>query len=241
MLGNEFSLSPENSHYISNVVRLTAGDPVFVTFEQKNIEFECFVTEVSNGSVKVKLSKIASGSEYFSRVDFLLPALCKGEANEFIIEKATELGVKKIIFWISKRSIIRFKSDAEMQKKQDRYFKIAESAARQSGRRSIPDVHIVSSIEDSFNLVKVMNTNQFLGVLSLGAHSKPVGSFRNKLLECQSAIIVTGAEGDFDPLEAQFLALQGFEEVSLGGNRLRAETASIAGIAAIDAIISSST
>ena len=236
----EFLLAPDNAHYLATVLRLKAGDPLTVIDEASADAFECFLVEVAPHAVRVQISHRHASVEYHSRVRILLPALCKAEANELILEKATELGVSNMIFWQSQRSVLRLKDQSDIEKKVTRFKKITASAAKQSGRRAMPAVHIAESLDAAFLLAQQMTllSESFLGLLSLESEAKPVRAYQTALEAKGSAVLAVGAEGDFDPSEVLLLKGRGFLPVSLGGNRLRAETAALAGICAIDAVLS---
>ena len=235
----EFLLAPDNAHYLVTVLRLKAGDPVTVIDEARADAFECFLVEVAPHAVRVQISKRDASAEYQSRVRLLLPALCKAEASELILEKATELGVSHIIFWQSQRSVLRLKNKSDVEKKVTRFKKITASAAKQSGRRTMPSVHVVESLEAAFVLAQesMLLDGSFLGLLSLEPEAQPARAYLEALEATGSAVLAVGAEGDFDPSELSRFKERGFLPVSLGGNRLRAETAALAGICAIDAVL----
>ncbi len=239
----ELSLSDSNSHYLSNVLRLKVGDPVTVVSSTTKMESECFVTKIFEREVLVKISKNIHSKEYTSRVSILLPALCKAEANEIIVEKATELGVQQIFFWQSKRSVLRLKGEDDVIKKTNRFKKIAESAAKQSGRVTVPEIVLFESLPMALANVRSSHgqSNHFYAILSLDSDAQPPLHYLEELSKKDSTIIAIGAEGDFDPSEAVEFASNGFSKISLGGNRLRSETAAIAGICAIDAVLPPST
>jgi 16S rRNA (uracil1498-N3)-methyltransferase len=79
-------------------------------------------------------------------------ALCKGEKNDFICQKATELGVDKICFFQAERSISRI-DDRDRKKKLERWKKISEAALQQSGQTALPTIEIFQSLNQTLQEV----------------------------------------------------------------------------------------
>jgi 16S rRNA (uracil1498-N3)-methyltransferase len=235
-VGQLFTLNPDNSRHLSLVLRLNPGDPVTVVFLPFEFAFECFVAEVSNKKVIIKVQNKFLTEEFRSVISNLALGICKMAALEFIVEKATELGVQKFSLIQSEHSVLRLKSQSEVESKIDRLTKIAISASKQSSRITIPKFEYYNSV-DTF-LTECMNQIKVLA--SLEAEAKMINNSQlakdnNKISDVCGCI---GPEGDFSNSEIAKFKAANFEFISLGGNRLRSETAAISLIAGFDAVFS---
>ena len=142
-------------------------------------------------------------------------ALIKSDKFELILQKLTELGVKKIVPYNAYRSIVKEKKS---EKKLERYKKILMEAAEQCHRNFIPEIIPAIDLKD---------INKFKSDLNLIAYEKQEAGIKAKLKNKKSITFIIGPEGGFDPVEYQKLVDIGFESISLGKRILRAETAAI--------------
>ena len=239
-MGEECTLSPEDSHYLKNVLRLPVAAPVVLVDTAHSVEFESFITSFNEaGLVIVKATSVSQKTEYVSGVGVLLCALCKLDASELIVEKATELGVSVILFFQSERSIARIADQKDREKKIERFKKIADSAVRQSARLSIPKIEIAASLGEALELINHMVEIKTRLVAALTPESLSIASVLGTSGRSNhpQIVIAVGPEGDFSGKEYEVLFGSGFKPITLGGNRLRAETAVIAAIAGIDAVL----
>ena len=154
--------------------------------------------------------------------------MIKNDKFDFVIQKATELGVSKIVPTICKRSIIKVDKNNSLNKI-NRYQKIIKEASEQSTRSIQP-------IIDNFIDLKDIELDK--DTLGLVAYEKDddMKSLHNELTslnEYQKVAIVIGPEGGFEKDEVELLIKKGFHVVSLGNRILRSETASLASIAII--------
>lgn len=229
--GAEVSLGDSDSHHLRDVLRLKTGDPVVVVETTTGQVFEGFLVSL-NSPVIAKISSEISASPDLSVVRGLLFALCRGKTNEYVAEKATELGVEFIIFWMAERSVVRLGDSSDSQKKVARLEKICEAASKQSGRGSIPKVYVVSSLEAAWEVVSGLQApgdRFFVGSLAEDARKLSSIAPLKGFAHC-----IIGPEGDFSPAEESFLRTKGGELFSLGLTRLRAETAACASLTALD-------
>jgi 16S rRNA (uracil1498-N3)-methyltransferase len=161
-------------------------------------------------------------------------ALCKGKHNDLVCEKATELGVGRIIFWCAERSVVRVGSREEGQHKVARWRKIAESAAAQCGRRDIPEIHLVT---DPPALIEGLTTyappNHRRFCCSLGPEALPLRKVQPLL---SPSHLVIGPEGALTTAEEEMFVGLGFERITLGPLRLRSETAAITAISMVSVL-----
>lgn len=159
----------------------------------------------------------------------LFACVTKGSRWDWTIEKATELGVTRIVPVISARTIVRIEAK-EREVKQERWLRICEDAARQSDAKWLPEVLAPVTFAESLALVK--KTSCLVGALT-SPPPRLIGEVLSGSRFASSCLsIFVGPEGDFTPDElASLLAIA--TPVSFGSTILRAETAAIYGISAI--------
>lgn len=175
------------------------------------------------------LEKKASIAEPALKVT-LFQGVPKNPKMEYIVEKCTELGADSICPVITKRSVVKFDSDAAAGKKLERWRKIASESVKQCARGAIPFVYDVHHLEETQQLIKELDV-----VLVAYENEKEV-SLKNVLSknrEAKSLGIFIGPEGGFSDDEISFLKSCGCETVTLGNRILRTETAGPAVLAAV--------
>ena len=153
----------------------------------------------------------------------LFACVTKGSRWDWTVEKATELGVTRIVPVISERTIVRL-APSEYEAKRLRWQRVAEDAARQSDAKWLPEIHAPVTFAESLPLVR--ETRCFVGALT-NPPSKTIGEAlaeeKGKISRLATFI---GPEGDFTPSELAAL-LEIATPVSFGSTILRAETAAI--------------
>ena len=169
-----------------------------------------------------------------SRTLTLFACLTKGSRWDWTVEKATELGVTRIVPVISERTIVRIPK-GERAAKRERWMRIAEDAARQSDAKWLPEICEAVDFKDSLPLVK--ETTCFIGALTTPP-SPPlvlaIEQSNNRTIEHFSVFI--GPEGDFTPAELAAL-MEIATPTSFGPTILRAETAAIFALSVLAASI----
>ena len=169
----------------------------------------------------------------------LFACVTKGSRWDWTVEKATELGVTRIVPVISARTIVRL-APSECEAKRLRWQRVAEDAARQSDAKWLPEIHAPVTFAESLSLVR--ETRCFVGALT-NPPPKTIGEVLAHL-EISSAHFSTfppfhfstfiGPEGDFSPDELAAL-LEVATPVSFGSTILRAETAAIYALSVLKA------
>ena len=154
--------------------------------------------------------------------------MTKGSRWDWTIEKATELGVTRIVPVVSDRTIVRIAPD-ERAAKRERWMRIAEDAARQSDAKWLPEVLAPVSFAESLALVR--ETTCFIGALTTPPPPMIAEAIRTSPSPFAFSLYV-GPEGDFTPSElAALVAIA--TPVSFGSTILRAETAAIYGLSVL--------
>lgn len=151
----------------------------------------------------------------------LIYGLPKNDKFEFVLQKATELGVKRIVPFLSKRSIIKTNQDA-FQKKQERYLRILKEASEQSYRQMIPELTSLIKIQDISNYLSDVNLVAYEEMSKQNEHKAFYQALHQNY---QTITIIVGPEGGFEQSEIDFMKTLGIQECSLGKRILRSETA----------------
>ena len=214
----------DDAKHISVVLRMRAGD-IAVLCDGRGTDYLARLETAERGcctfTVLESTPNLAEPSVHLR----LFQAMPKGDKMEFIVQKAVECGAAEIIPFFSKRCVSR-PDQKQMEKKTERYRRIAEEAAKQCGRGVIPKVG--AAVE--FSALKSMISPENTGILFYECAEAPLSA----LPEMKRNIdIVIGSEGGFEQSEAQELERAGFSVVSLGKRILRCETAPISAISVL--------
>lgn len=215
---NHIVLNEEQNHHIKNVMRMKAGTLIRIVDTTKTV----FIGEVSyQKNVEIiNLTRSDENSEIGVEI-VLLAGLLKKEKWEWMIQKACELGVTKIIPLNTSRTIVKL--EQQDKKKIARFNKIALEACEQARRN-----HLVV-VEDVIDFKNIKEYCSDLNFIAYEAFSN-LTSLKNNLKQCQSITIIIGPEGGFSKEEVAFALKNNYQAISLGKRILRAETASIAAI-----------
>ena len=207
-----------NYKHMAKVMRYRNGDQVICILPD-HLTYLYEIIDIEKG-VLTQIEKIDEDHELDVDVT-LIYGLPKNDKFEFVLQKATELGVKRIVPFLSKRSIIKT-DKASFSKKEERYKKILKEASEQSYRQCIPEL---------MTLVKINELEQYLSDINLVAYEESSkqgehSTFYNALQsDYKSITIIVGPEGGFDQSEIDFMKTLGIKECSLGKRILRSETA----------------
>ncbi len=219
------TLSEAARHYLRDVLRLAPGDDVEL-FDGRG---RAWAARVGPGHEALEL-----GAERSAAPDgpalHLLFALAKGEKNDLVVQKATELGAARLAPWSAERSVVRL--DAEKgEERAARWRRIAEEAARQCGRSDVPEVAppatlagALAAVPAGFRVV-VLHGEGGRSLTTLGLEGAP------------GVAAVVGPEGGLTPDELAVCRAAGALQTTLGPRTLRAETAAIAVVALLQAAI----
>jgi len=207
--------------HIRRVLRLKAGDEIIV-FDSLGKEYEGTIIEETTSSVVIKIQNIFL-SKRDSPLDVTLAqSLLKGEKMDYLIQKATELGVKEIIPFFSSRSVPLLEKSGRL-KRHHRWGRIAIEASKQCGRGVVPKIE---PLQDYSEMLQIASP----GSLCLILWEREGGQLKKVLersKEKTRIFFIIGPEGGFSQEEVEEAKRAGFIPVTLGRRILRAETASL--------------
>ncbi len=211
------TLDKLQSHYVSKVMRIKENE-VFSLFNISG-EWEAKILDISKGIVEFNVTKQLRQKENFKEL-WLAFSPIKSNYFNFMIQKATELGVTKFLPIIFDRTIVR-------KINKERLEKVIIEAAEQSNRIQVPN------IEDPQNLRDFLDKSDVdLIFTDLNSKNNKVDS---KKLTSKPTCIVVGPEGDFSESERdEILSYKGVQAIKINENILRSETAVISAISIIN-------
>jgi len=219
------SLSADEAHHCAEVLRMRVGDEV-VVFDGAGRAARAVLAQVGRKQVMVQLGEELPACPERVRIT-LAQAIPKGKTMEWIIEKATELGVAEIVPLVTDRTIVRL-DEEEAVRKQQKWQRVALEACKQCGQNWLPSVRLPQSLE-SWLAAGELPEFRLIGALTpdaraLQAWVKSAGE------GVRSAGMLVGPEGDFSPQEMAMALAAGFHPLAMGPIVLRAETAAIFGL-----------
>ena len=210
-------LDKSQSHYVLKVMRLKIGDNI--SLFNKSGEWEVKILNISNSIVEFKVTQQLRQKEN-SKELWLAFSPIKSNYFNFMIQKATELGVTKFFPIIFERTVVR-------KINKERMNKILIESSEQSNRLIVP------TIEDPKTLNEFLNLNNF-ELIFTDLNSKNTKIDNSKLSDKPICIII-GPEGDFSESERQkILSYKGVQPIKINENILRSETAVISAISIVN-------
>jgi 16S rRNA (uracil1498-N3)-methyltransferase len=219
---DEVHLSFDESRHLRDVLRLREGEKVSV-FDGEGREFNCLVKKLGCNKNHAVLELIGRSDlpprESNLRATLAI-ALMKGDKFDLVVQKATELGVTKIVPLITKRADVKIRPD-EAGKRLDRWQRIALEAAKQSNRTALP------GIAEPTELAKLVTSTGDTKLFFSERSGTSLKQFAAQNPALENIIVFIGPEGGWEDGEIALARENGANIITLGGRILRAETAGI--------------
>ncbi len=226
-VGSNTELGEIAAHHAVRVLRLRPGD-VVVLFNGDGNDYSGHIQDIARRAVKVHLTGEESIDNEASVDITLIQAVSGGERMDYTIQKAVELGVRRIVPVLSERVIVRLPAD-RVQKRHRHWNQIVISACEQCGRNRLPEISPILSLDE------VLNED-----VSAGVHwilSPDSGNqIHGQSLADKKVHLLAGPEGGFSESETALAINAGYLPIKLGPRILRTETAALAAMAAIHAL-----
>jgi len=217
-------ITGEESRYIRNVLRMGAGDE-FTVFDSTGAHFKAEIKRVGKTSVVAELMEALPPAEEPAHKLVLLQGILKGRKMDYVIQKATELGVAEIVPVATSRSQVR------ETRKHDRWQKIALEASRQSWRTTVPEVAEPATFKDYLE-----GASQLRGCIFWEEGGASLKKMKFEASE-EPFVIAIGPEGGFTAQEVEIARAKGLEVGSLGNRILRAETAAVSAVTIVQFLL----
>ena len=226
-LNNIIVLNKTDTHYLKNVMRCKKNDQINL-FNENDQEFYSKILEIKKYETILEIFESSTNTEIINNI-FLIFSLVKKNKMDFIIQKATELGVRKIFPILTERSSIRDINPSRM-------VAIAKEASEQSNRISIPEISNLMTIQE---LLKQWDKKRSIlyadEILKINKNL----TILNRKNFVKSSLLV-GPEGGFSPEENDMLKTYKYVfPISFGETILRSDTAVIVGLSYLNIINSS--
>ncbi|HBL85352.1 MAG: hypothetical protein A2Y17_11630 [Clostridiales bacterium GWF2_38_85] len=234
--GQIITVSGSDMHHIKNVLRMKLGDTIIVCNSQGN-EYRTTITEM-NSNIKLNVEEINKTNSELPVCVTLYQAFPKGDKMDIIIQKCTELGINRIVPVMSDRCVVKLDSKS-VENKKARFIRIAESAAKQSGRSIIPEVTLPVTFGQAISEIKTANLGFvcYEGEVTTQLHNVLTGfkstGFELNPFDKKSIAFFIGPEGGLSLDEADTAKNSGLIITGLGKRILRTETAPIFVMSAI--------
>ena len=227
--GDKIIITGPDVNHIGNVLRMKPGEQVRVCSRGSGEAYFCHITEIAKEEVWLAIdSRDELGTEFSHKV-YLFQGLPKADKMEFMIQKAVELGVCEIIPVAMKKCVVKL-DEKRAASKGKRWQAIAESAAKQSKRTVIPEVHAPVSWREALQMAgtHAVTLVPYENERGMEATRETIGQ-----IEAGADIaVIIGPEGGFSPEEiAEVDQQETMHRISLGRRILRTETAGLATLA----------
>jgi len=213
-------LDAEAARHLGTVLRAKSGDAVTL-FNGDGGEYSSELVEVSSKKVVASITGFQNVDRESPLITRLGISLSRGERFEWVLQKATELGVSEIYPLVTERTEVKLKGDREAKKFQ-RWQQVIISACEQCGRNQLPVLHTTQPL------------GNWLGVaadLKLVLHHRSDIAIQGlKELSPSSVAMAIGPEGGLSTVEIEQLNANGFQNLTLGPRIFRTETAPIAAL-----------
>jgi 16S rRNA (uracil1498-N3)-methyltransferase len=223
--GGELLIEGDRARYLGRVLRQRVGDEITV-FNGEGPEWSATIGAMTKTTATLRIENShEAGTESPLKIH-LVQGISRGERMDFVVQKATELGVKRITPVLTEYGVVKL-DPARREKRRDHWEGVAASACEQSGRTRLPLIDTPISLKDWFGN-KPADVDAEL-ILAPGASVSLNGIETPKTKVC----LLIGPEGGFSDSEYEDAAIAGFTAVALGPRILRTETAAIAALSVL--------
>ncbi|MBM4348494.1 MAG: 16S rRNA (uracil(1498)-N(3))-methyltransferase [Deltaproteobacteria bacterium] len=214
-------ISGQEARHIQRVLRLRTGDGI-VVFDGSGREYEGVIVGEEPTAVVIKVRTIFSSKEESPIEIVLAQSLLKGEKMDYLIQKATELGVRKIIPFFSSRSVPR-PDRAKTLERHQRLERIAVEASKQCGRGMITRIEPLCDYSEMLSLA----SRESLRIVLDEREGRRLKEVLRESKDQRRIFFVVGPEGGMSQEEIEKSKKTGFIPVFMGRRIMRAETASL--------------
>lgn len=228
--GAELDLPAEAARHVQ-VFRMQPGEQITLfngVAGTPSGEYTATIVQMGRSNVAVRVDSHITIEREASVAVHLLAGITAGERMEWLVEKATELGVASITPLEAERSVMRLKGD-RATKRQERWQSIAASACEQCGRNQVPTIHAPVDLAGWVKQQTLAGAQRLVLSLSEGTQPLPA-ALQQRASAQQPVVFLSGPEGGLSPAEEALARIQGFAPVTLGPRVLRAETAPLAAL-----------
>ncbi len=223
-LSSHMQIKGEDAHHINHVLRLQTGNNIIVVDHNGQAGI-AEIAHIAGDAVELSLQQIIGEHKEPPIEVCLAQGLPKGDKMEYIVQKAVELGVSRLIPLSTERSIVKYDSTKQIERVK-RWQKIAVEAAKQCGRTNVPVVEPVQSLK------QVLTSSARDTVVLMLYEGQAQQGLKDALAHCpaSSYLLLIGPEGGFSQKEVNLCRDFHTSIVTMGPRILRAETAAVAAL-----------
>jgi 16S rRNA (uracil1498-N3)-methyltransferase len=233
--GSMVELPPDTASHLARVLRARSGDSL-ILFNGDGREFDGAIEAVRGSRVSASVGHSRLVDRESPLAITLVQCVPRGDRMDFVVQKATELGVARIVPVLSQRSVVRL-DPGQAESKANHWRAVAVSACEQCGRTRLPAIEAARPLLDYLGdstacagprlVFEPQSGPQPAAATSPGAAATNPGAAVGAIVDAEIAI---GPEGGFAADELEAFRVVGFSRVALGPRVLRAETAAIAAV-----------
>ncbi|MFZ7103416.1 MAG: 16S rRNA (uracil(1498)-N(3))-methyltransferase [Peptococcaceae bacterium] len=222
---NKIYLQGTDARHLSQVLRIKAGEKI-IAIDGTGSEYQVQLTMISDSLAEGIITGVTSSARDAGIDVTLVQGIPKGDKMELIIQKCTELGVKRIVPVVTERTIVKL-DEGKKEKRRDRWQKIAREASKQCKRGTVPEITAICTWEEYLGFL-----DRSEEVLVLWEDEAAIGlkGYLTEKLKPDAITLIIGPEGGLSLDEVNKLAGRGAQTVSLGPRILRTETAGFAAL-----------
>ncbi len=227
-VGDELALVESAARHLARVLRLRVGDPLII-FNGQGGEYDAEIFSIDKRSVSVLVGEHRMGNKESPLAITLVQGISRGQKMDFTLQKAVELGVKRIVPILTEHGNVRL-DDARSQKKVEHWRAIIIAACEQCGRNLIPE--LVAPVTFDVWLESGDDSDAENRATKIVLHPDADKSLSALSIAPTEITLLAGPEGGLSENEIKKACAANFERIMLGSRILRTETAALAGISA---------
>ncbi len=227
-VGDQIVVRGDRAHYISRVLRRRPGD-MLILFDGSGAEFPAVIRSLARDRVDVSTTDRIERSAESPLAVTLLQGISRGERMDYVIQKATEVGVTRIVPVRTEFSVVRL-DEKRAAKRLLHWRSVAASACEQCGRNRLPEIGLPGSLPA---LLGDFRQHAGTKLILRPDADETLGSAK---IDDNEVTVLIGPEGGFSDTEYENAEAAGFSAVRCGPRILRTETAAVAALAALQAL-----
>ena len=229
-IGKEtLTIEGEEARHILSVLRHGSGDVIYVV-DGRGTKYRVEIEEVSRDFLQGRIVTRTYRENEPNCHIALAQAVCRQERMDFLIEKATEIGVSSIIPILTERGLVRVGGDSGRERKADRWRRLAIAAMKQSLRTVLPQIYNIAEFKD---LLGEIDTYDLCLIASLDENSISLTECEQLKKGLKKVLLIVGPEAGFSDSELSQAKAEGAIPISLGSRRLRTETAGLVSLSLV--------
>ncbi|MDO4983173.1 MAG: RsmE family RNA methyltransferase [Eubacteriales bacterium] len=227
ILGGTAIMTGRDAQHVQ-VLRMRPGEDMIIC-DGQGTDYKCRLIRSDKEEAEAEVIEVVKCPAEPTVKVTVMCGLPKGDKTDYIIQKCVEAGAQEIVFFDSDRCVAKTKKDKE-DKKLERWNRISEEAAKQSGRGIIPQVSWAEDLGEVFNIA--LHRDLALFMYETGER-EGMDAVLSANKDIKTAAIITGPEGGFAEFEAELARKLKFHVCSMGERILRCETAPVVALTAV--------